>query len=78
MVLTSESVTECAGVGKTTVSSWLVRRDDVRAQFDAIAWVPLGQTPNIGKCQEQLHLELTGSELSLELDQEERHEMPNH
>ena len=63
------------GVGKTTVSSWLVRRDDVRNQFDAIAWVPLGQTPNIGKCQEQLHLQLTGSELAPELDPEERHEL---
>ena len=63
------------GVGKTTVSSWLVRRDDVRGQFDAIVWVPLGQTPNIAKCQEQVHLQLTGSELAPELDQEERHEM---
>eukprot|EP01052_Picozoa_sp_SAG31_P030464 SAG31_NODE_3127_length_4646_cov_6.057620_2_plen_484_part_00 len=63
------------GVGKTTVSSWLVRRDDVRAQFDAIVWMPLGQQPNIEKCQEQLYLQLTGSELAMELDQEERHDM---
>ena len=63
------------GVGKTTVSSWLVRRDDVRERFEAIAWLPLGQNPNIPKCQELLHLQLTGLELAPELGQDERQEM---
>eukprot|EP01051_Picozoa_sp_SAG22_P020250 SAG22_NODE_4022_length_1418_cov_1.245641_1_plen_441_part_10 len=63
------------GVGKTCMSSWLVRREDVRQHYDAIAWVALGQSPNIGKCQDLLHLQLTGSELAPELGREERHEM---
>jgi hypothetical protein len=34
-----------------------VRREDVRQQFDAIAWLPLGQTPSVEKCQDLLHLQ---------------------
>jgi hypothetical protein len=62
------------GIGKTTISTWLVRRDDVRQQFDAIAWLPLGQTPSVVKCQDLLHLQLTGSELAAELGPDERRE----
>jgi hypothetical protein len=34
--------------------------------------VALGQAPNLGKCQEVLHLQLTGAELSPELSADER------
>eukprot|EP01052_Picozoa_sp_SAG31_P051243 SAG31_NODE_12078_length_970_cov_1.824340_2_plen_134_part_01 len=72
-------VTHCThvgmgGIGKTTVSSWLARQDDVRKQFDVMAWVSLGQNPNIDKCQELLHLQLTSKEMNGEIGQEERQE----
>ena len=33
------------GIGKTTISAWLVRRDDIRRRFDTICWLPLGPAP---------------------------------
>ena len=62
------------GIGKTITSAWLVRLDAVRLQYDQIAWLPLGQTPNCEKCQELLHLQLTGVDLSAELSEDERSE----
>ena len=62
------------GVGKTTISAWLVRREDVRQQFDQIAWIPLGQQPNVLKCQELLYLQLTGAEMVPGLTSEQRRE----
>lgn len=62
------------GVGKTTVSAWLVRQDAVRNLFSQVGWCPLGQSPNIPKSQEMLYLQLTGTELSSEIEPEERHE----
>ena len=62
------------GIGKTTVSSWLARRDDVRRQFDVIAWLPLGQECQVSKCQELLHMQLTGEVLTDGLSEEERQE----
>eukprot|EP01051_Picozoa_sp_SAG22_P004479 SAG22_NODE_242_length_14104_cov_13.581935_4_plen_781_part_00 len=66
--------TGMGGIGKTTISAWLVRRDDVRSTFESIAWVPLGQSPNIEKCQKLLHLQLTGTELQSGLSAEDRQE----
>ena len=49
-------------VGKTTISAWLVRRNDIRNKFTgAICWVTLGQAPNILKLQQLLYLQLTGT-----------------
>ena len=56
------------------MASWLARREDVRTQFELLAWVPLGQTPNMDKCQELLHLQLTAGELSKSAGPEERRE----
>ena len=56
------------------MASWLARREDVRTRFELLAWVPLGQTPNMDKCQELLHLQLTGGELSKSAGPEERRE----
>ena len=62
------------GIGKTTVSAWLVRKEDVRRHFELICWVPLGQTPVLEKCQEILYLQLTGSDLHPSLSESERQE----
>ena len=35
------------GIGKTTTSAWLCRLSRVRRYFNVIAWVALGQTPNL-------------------------------
>ena len=51
------------GIGKTTVSCWVARSDDVRAKFDTVAWIPLGQTPVLNSCINLLHLQLTGTPL---------------
>jgi hypothetical protein len=49
------------GIGKTVVSSWLVRQTTVREAFQKIAWVTLGQTPNIDEVQESLFAQLTSA-----------------
>ena len=51
------------GVGKTTISSWIVREAKVRESFDTIAWVTLGQTPDIKMSTNILHMQLTGLEM---------------
>ena len=35
------------GIGKTTVSTWLVRQLRVRETFSQICWVPLGMSKSI-------------------------------
>ena len=35
------------GIGKTVVSNWLVRHPTVRQVYSKIAWITLGQTPNM-------------------------------
>eukprot|EP01051_Picozoa_sp_SAG22_P002544 SAG22_NODE_115_length_19315_cov_10.458368_5_plen_1113_part_00 len=62
------------GVGKTTISAWLVRQPPVRGRFSHIGWCPLGQSPNIERLQEMLHLQLTGEELDSEASTEQRQE----
>ena len=41
------------------ISSWLVRQPSVRKAFEKIAWVAIGQTPNVDECQETLFTQLT-------------------
>ena len=60
------------GIGKTTISTWLVREDSTRKQFAQIVWVALGQEPNLEKLQELVHLELTGNKFDGELTPAER------
>jgi hypothetical protein len=48
------------GIGKTTISTWLVRQQGTRNQFEQVCWLPLGQEPNLPALQELLHVQLTG------------------
>jgi hypothetical protein len=52
------------GIGKTTVSIWLVRQPQVRENYNQVVWATFGQTPNIQKVQSLVYLQLTGSDLS--------------
>ena len=61
------------GIGKTTVSTWVVRNEAVRAQFGMVAWISLGQTPVLSSCTNLLYLQLTGSELGT-IPKEQRQE----
>jgi hypothetical protein len=62
------------GIGKTTVSSWLVRDAAIRRKFKMLAWVSLGQTPVLTNCMELLYLQLTGHELERDLAEEPKQE----
>ena len=62
------------GIGKTVTGAAIVRDDAVRLYFDAIVWLPLGQTPVIPKLQNLCHMQSTGKELSAELSSEEKKE----
>ena len=42
------------------MSAWLVRQGSIRAWFDIICWVPLGQTPHLEISLSILYLQLTG------------------
>eukprot|EP01045_Picozoa_sp_COSAG04_P004647 COSAG04_NODE_205_length_20393_cov_45.275796_13_plen_2486_part_00 len=62
------------GIGKTVTGAAIVRNAAVRQHFDAIVWLPLGQTPVISKLQNLCHMQCTGKELSSELSSEEKKE----
>eukprot|EP01048_Picozoa_sp_COSAG05_P005356 COSAG05_NODE_315_length_11604_cov_8.336375_6_plen_1129_part_00 len=62
------------GIGKTVTGAAIARNDRVRQHFDAIVWLPLGQTPMFAKLQNLCHMQCTGKELSAELSSEERKE----
>lgn len=65
-------MTSCIkGIGKTVISTWLVRHQEVRAAFSHIVWITFGQTPNIAKLQSLLYLQMTGVELSSEFSPDE-------
>ena len=48
------------GIGKTIISTWLVRQTGVLEAFSKIAWVTPGQTPNIDNLRGVLYEQLTG------------------
>lgn len=50
------------GIGKTTISTWLVREEGTRKQFDQVVWVALGQHPNIEKLQSLVMLQCTDAD----------------
>ena len=60
------------GVGKSTLSAWVVRQDTVRRRFQAICWVPLGQKPDIEVSLSVLYLQLTKRPLPDGLNDAER------
>ena len=49
------------GIGKTVISSWLVRQSHVRQTFAKIVWITLGQTPNLDNLQGLLYEQLVAS-----------------
>ena len=59
------------GIGKTTVSTWVVRNTAVRERFGMVAWVTLGQTPMLDACTQLLYLQLTGTELARDITPEQ-------
>ena len=63
------------GVGKTTLSAWVVRQDTTRCRFQAICWVPLGQTPDMDVALAVMYLQLTGRPLADGLSDAEREQM---
>eukprot|EP00937_MAST-01D_sp_MAST-1D-sp2_P003028 g3028.t1 len=52
------------GVGKTTLAVMLVRDKMVQRAFDKIAWVSVGQTPELMEIQRSLFHQLTGNIMS--------------
>jgi hypothetical protein len=62
------------GVGKTTVSNWVVRQTEVRQRFAILAWISLGQTPDVDRCLSLLYLQLTGREFASNLSAEQKEE----
>ena len=62
------------GVGKTSTCAWICNQDAVRDAFDGVAFIPFGQTPSLPKCLDLLYRQLTGGELSKELDREGQQE----
>ena len=62
------------GIGKTVTGASIARDPDVRQYFEAIIWLPLGQTPMISKLQNLLFMQCMGTELSRELSSDEKKE----
>jgi hypothetical protein len=60
------------GIGKTVTSTSLFRDDQVRAFFDQIVFLPLGQKPNIDKVRSNFFTQLTGLALKVDLSDEEK------
>ena len=48
------------GIGKTTISTWIVRQDSVRKMYSMVAWITLGQTPCATSNINLLYLQLSG------------------
>lgn len=60
------------GVGKTTVSSWIVRQTVCRTFYDKILWVPLGQTPDMARCYDMLLNQVSGSRFAPDTPDDKR------
>ena len=56
------------GVGKTTMAVMLVNHPMVRCSFDRIAWVSVGQTPDVMELQRTLFAQLTGKPMEATAD----------
>ena len=51
------------GVGKTTMAVAIARDLTIRAAFERIAWISVGQTPQLMELQRVLFIQLTGNAL---------------
>lgn len=60
------------GIGKTTVSAWVVRQESVRKRFDTIAWISFGQTPDIEASLNLLYLQLMGMNFGSDISFEQK------
>lgn len=60
------------GIGKTTVSAWVVRQESVRNRFDTIAWISFGQTPDIEASLNLLYLQLMGMNFGSDISFEQK------
>ena len=49
------------GVGKTTIAAALVKDPEIRASFEKIVWVSVGQEPDIRELQESIYGQLSDS-----------------
>ena len=48
------------GVGKTTITAWVVHQRETRVRFDRIVWITHGQTPHLERLTADIYLQLTG------------------
>jgi hypothetical protein len=53
------------GVGKTTIAIMLVNDDSVRSTFTRIAWVSVGQSPEIMAMQQELYQQFTNTPMEI-------------
>ena len=60
--------------GKTTVSTWIARTDGIRTKFGNVAWITLGQTPDLDSCIALLHQQVTGSSMPEGASLDQKHE----
>lgn len=60
------------GVGKTTISSWLVHQEACRSSYDKILWVPLGQHPNMDRAQDMMLQQLNGTRFDDEMTADQK------
>ncbi|KAK3257174.1 hypothetical protein CYMTET_33732 [Cymbomonas tetramitiformis] len=51
------------GIGKTMLAVALLHDTDVRAAYDVLVWVSVGQDPNLLQLQQSIHIQLTGAQL---------------
>ena len=57
------------GVGKTVLAAAVVRDPEVLQCFDALAWVAIGQTPNLAALQRSVLQQLGGSSVPTDADE---------
>ena len=58
-VLVLVLVYQQGGVGKTTIAAALVKDPEIRASFEKIVWVSVGQEPDIRELQESIYGQLS-------------------
>ena len=49
--------------GKTIIAAATAQDEEIRASFDKIAWVSVGQKPNLRELQDLIHVQLAGARL---------------
>ena len=63
------------GIGKTTLSTWVVHQEAVRARFNTVCWVPLGQTPDMEAMLALLYLQVSGRSFAQDLPELEKQQL---